>query len=152
MTGAEFKVARIAAGLSYRLAAEALGVALSTIQRWEAAEEVPAAASAALAALTTASRPPDTAYVLGRVVCALERRYGRSFPNGIWTTIEARPALGLAQALRLTGAPRRDPAIGELLALLPPELPERGTAVFMAAFWIGYWHQRAELRATADPD
>ncbi|HZU77111.1 MAG TPA: helix-turn-helix transcriptional regulator [Dehalococcoidia bacterium] len=63
MTGPEFRARRVALGLSYRRAAAALGVSLSTIYRWEAEQRrIPALAERALRDLAAERAHHDPAH------------------------------------------------------------------------------------------
>lgn len=72
MNAEEFRTARKDAGLSYQQAAAYLGVAKSTIQRWESGDTIPSSAADALRrAAAAATAPAAWAYGEYLAVCAL---------------------------------------------------------------------------------
>lgn len=155
MTGEEFKAARIRAGLSYRLAAEALGVSLSTVQRYEQSEEVPVAASGHIRSVLERRQEPDAvASALGHLFALLEVAHGRPLPQSAWITVQAKPALAVNQAISLVRSKRPaqyrelEDAITATMAAIPA-FPAQLTEEGMATFWLGFYHEKGDLKQRA---
>lgn len=160
MTGAEFREARAAAGLSVRKAADALGVAPSTIQRWQMDESrIPSEIAARLMALA-AAQPDATARTLGRLFAVLELAMGAQAPRSVVGLLKPSPAAAFGQMFALLATKRqRDSApyraydaeieslVGDIAAY-PPFLP----SVAEADFWLGYYRRRAHRGPLLETD
>lgn len=160
MTPAEFRQLRHQAGLSYRKAASELGVARSTIQRWEAGDAaIPSTAADALRriAYTTAEHQEPNmtvAYRLGRLVSLLEWVLDEE-SESYRLHIDTAPAQGLpplvARAHQAAHTARRSqvqPLITDLMGTLP-DIPAHLSERESGQYWLGYYHQRGELRAAS---
>lgn len=150
MTGQEFRERRVAAGLSVRKAAEALGVAPATIQRWQLdTSPVPPQAEARIRALAgEASSDQPVARTLGAILAVLELITRRPHRQGVTLLVVSRPAAGFAEVIaqaRQQGA-RYQVYEDELTALFDevPNFPERLTPAEQGAFWLGYYARRSK--------
>lgn len=154
MTGAEFRACRAAAGLTVRSAAVALGVAPSTIQRWQmdgvsipsnAAERIRELAGDTSLSMTAADR-------LGRLYAVLERVLKDEVPPSIPGLWKATPAIAVAQLIALARANelRRFKAHEDEVEALFNDLggfPDFLSPADEGAFWLAYYKRRAEFRA-----
>lgn len=149
MTGAEFREARIAAGLSYRQAAAILGVSLRTIQLWEEKDTVPDRA-------TAIGQPPEqhtgTHYTLGQLAAVVETATGEPLPLTLTRYMENNPHIGLGTLMRLYHRlppdVRReyDERVMDLMEKLPATLPTWANVTQAGEYQLGYYHERAALR------
>jgi len=155
MTGAEFREARIAAGLSVRGAATSMGVSAGTIQRWEHADAIPNTAEAQWLSLTATETDRDLiAYTMGQLAAITEHVTGQTLPPVASNEAAARPSYGLAYLMRAYWGPKADESkrraiddqVTTLMARLPADLPSTMTMVQQGSYHLGYYHQRAELR------
>lgn len=139
MTGDEFKAARIAAGLSYRQAAQKLGVTLRAVQLWEmkGAEPVP---SRAEAITTESAESGRVAYIIGRIAYQVEQATGRSLSQAVRK--KAATGAGLAELLaayHASGVERE--RVTELMAQLPASITT--APADSVSFELGYYHEKA---------
>lgn len=153
VTSTEFRAARVEAGLSFRKAATALGVNKSTIQRWESGESpIPAFAEVVIRDIGAAW--PSAGHALGRLTAAIETAFAIT-PTEV-AQIATRPPLIATLIARLhqpessDHLARLEPEVTELLARVPPTLPEHLPASQQAAFWVGYYQRRGGQRPAQD--
>jgi DNA-binding XRE family transcriptional regulator len=149
VTGAEFKQARLRAGLSYRRAAALLGVSLRTIQLWEERATVPDRATA----IEHIGEESDIPYVMGRIAALVERAIGYQLPRTAWLYASVNPQVGLGTLMRLYHRPGVDRSgtedrVMDLMQLLPAELP--AVRAGDGRFALGYYQEKGR-QAPADP-
>jgi transcriptional regulator with XRE-family HTH domain len=158
MTGEEFRAHRVQAQLSVRSAATNLGVAPSTIQRWEGGAPIPSEAADKMRSLglqVAEHSDPDMAlaHILGRLYGVLEYVAGTE-PDTWRMRIAESPAHGFVtlnrQAFQAANAARRDERqieIEELMARVPATgFPQRLTPEQESQFWVGYYHWGGDQR------
>lgn len=156
MTGAEFREARIDAGLSVRKAAEVLGVTSRTISRWQIDEApIPSAVAKRIRELSRGLAQTSIGETLGRIVAILEDVAPITAVDRQRVSTEpAHLALLLRNAHRPALAERRRAIEDELTALmndLPPTLPETLREAQQAAYWVGYYQRRGERHTEETP-
>jgi len=164
MTGEEFRQARLNAGRSIRKWADALEVALSSVQRWEKADQVPGEVAAKVQAIFGSYEPQHRdAYLLGRLA-AIAKVVGNLpvLPRSILNTAQANPAMHYGQLVGIIRQPRHqaeltptrrrwiDRQVTAISAGLPHEMPKRIADEPFSSYWLGYYHQQAELYARED--
>lgn len=164
MTGQQFRDLRLRAGLSTAIAARELGVARSTVTRWEALDaDVPSSAAEWVAARAGATPEPRAArYALGRVMrCCADawEAAGSALPLDLYEGVPVRPMWGLGQLVSRTRArtPRHfaavEPEIREHMARIPAEgLPESLPVEDQGDVWLGYYHRGSDARDVRDAD
>jgi transcriptional regulator with XRE-family HTH domain len=153
MTGQEFRDARLRAGLQIEQCATYLGVAKSTIQRWEAGESsIPSEAADAMRAMAAHDHHPSNrspaqaaAYAVGRVAAIVERASGRELPLSVRRHMDAGPLRTLAVLGRLAAqCPAAQDEIAQVLSTVSVAALEGVHAATDTAYvWLGYYHGRA---------
>ena len=154
MEASEVKRLREKAELSVRKAADVLGVASSTYQRYESGYVAIPGEKARLLAAAAGEWTPDEASMqaLGALWATLGRVLGDKPPQGLIAQLPGAPAATTAQLMALA---RREleryaaaeERITDLLAELPG-YPPMLTPELDGAFWIGYYHERKRARTT----
>lgn len=154
MTGSEFRTACATANLTIREAAEKLGVAKSTIQRWrEDDAEIPEDKAQLVSDLAT-GEPRDhvAARQLGRLFAILERASREDVPRSVMSMVQGNPAAAMGQYLTTARHThpqvfaRLDRQIEDIMEAMPAQLPRIFDSELLGIFQIGYYHQRRELR------
>lgn len=152
-TGAEFRQARLDRGIPYRHAATVLGVSLSTVQRWEQADTV---SDDAVATLRDWGPENGTlshvGYQIGRLMRIAESMSLHPEINPGLTTVGS-PLERVGKATAILHLPKNaearerwDDTITEIMRLIPQQLPEAMLNEMEGSYWIGYYHQRADMR------
>lgn len=150
-TGSELRAVRVTRGLTYRRAAALLGVSLSTLQRWEQADTI---SGDAVERLRNAGYQDVTSkgatYQVGRIVAIAEAMSAWERTRPDLTTVGT-PAERLANAIHMIRQPANhelyetvEPTLTQIMRRIPPELPPQMTPELESAYWLGYYHQRAE--------
>lgn len=146
MTGQQFREARVAAGLSVRRAAAELGVAPSTIHRWQMGEmTIPSETAERITALAAGhSAAPEVARTLGRIYRVLETILGKPVPPSIAEMVKGSPAAAFGKLIPLAmaaNAARYHAHEEELTALFGdvPDYPDFLNSAAEGEFWLGYY-------------
>src|SRR6266540_996748 len=150
MNAEEFRALRAAAGFSVRRAAGWLGVAPSSIQRWEGGATNPSDVADRIRGLVALSETLATAQVLGRLAAVLAyvvRGYPPQGTEGISVDAGTRAGIGRLIQRARNEQPERymvvEEEVEDLLASIsgyPTLLDDEQTA----EFWWGYYTRRRE--------
>ncbi len=149
MTGTEFQQARQRAGLSYRRAADRLGVSVGAVQHWERSERVPEQAERIRDLVMTASELEAVMETIGRLTTVCERVLGKPVAPGLRQQLTTQPLVGIGALMRLVMTPaqadrraKHDERITELMTLIPTDLPRQVPLAAQGAYELGYYHER----------
>lgn len=152
MTGEEFRAALAQRGLTIRAAAEVLGHAPGSIQRWLKAGP-PDEVATAIVNVPSGEQLDDVIYALGCVAAVVESTIGRRLKESEYTGMAAAPARTLGPLVARMFAEAKtetrrktDTRLTELMAQLPSSgLPAQVSAARQSSFWLGYYQERARL-------
>lgn len=89
-------------------------------------------------------------YLLGRLVAALEHANVLVSPRSVELAPQ-QPAVHIAPAIARLASTGRSDLVADIMAELPPDALTTTPLTAEGDYWLGYYHQRAEIRRGAAP-